>query len=84
MNVSWYLVGIAFCYALSRADSPIANKETGSVSQMDLVVAAALALGIVVRLAFMEENTLSIAGNSEVKSSPDNATVTAKTTRGTK
>ena len=73
MNVSWYLVGIAFCYALSRADSPIANKETGSVSLMDLVVAAALALGIVVRLAFMEESKPSIAVNSEVKSFPDSA-----------
>ncbi|WP_413744121.1 hypothetical protein [Synechococcus sp. MIT S9451] len=74
MNVRWYLVGIAFCYALSRAYSPIATKEIGSVSQMDLVVAAALALGIAVRLAFMEENTLSIAGNSEAKPSADSAT----------
>ena len=40
---------------------------------MDLVVAAALALGIVVRLAFMEESKPSIAVNSEVKSFPDSA-----------
>ena len=74
MNASWYLVGIAFCFALSRADSPIATKVIGSVSQMDLVVAAALALGIAVRLAFMEEKTLSIAVDSEVKPSTDRKT----------
>lgn len=73
MRVGIWLV-LLFCYALSRADSPIATNEIGSVSQMHLVVAAALELGIEVRLAFTEENTLSIAGTSEVKPSTYSAT----------